>query len=134
MGKLRRFIASKLSDRKVQHFYLNAGLDFGDAVSYVGSIGECFGFKRLLNRYGDWEYEYACRGFRTISLDDFIEPGDNVEQLIGIKREENEPPIYHAEIYRERYLGKIAPVINIQKLLEDGNPQTGTYIQPTTKS
>jgi len=137
MGKmwffLKEAIVSFFSDEKVKGKYKQAGAVFGDATSYI-CLGECAGVEQLLNTWAFWEKEVAKRGFRTMSLDQFIDYGDWGKPLNGFgeMREKDEKPIYHAEIYREKYLGKVKPLINIQAL-EEGGMQTGKYITPSTE-
>ncbi len=112
--------------------YVRAGSDFGDAVSYI-YMGECVGFKRKRACWCRWEKEYARRGYRTISLDAFIECGGYGAPLqnLGARREANETPVYHAEIYRELYLGKVRPVFTPAEML-DGE-RVGICVLPSTE-
>lgn len=118
---LAHFIKRNLfSDKFVTRRYLYTGGNFGDAVSYAPVLGECVGFEELLNRWAKWEKEYAERGYRTVSLDDFIEYGGYgkpIDKLVGVKRQENEDPVLHAETYRRVYLGSIQPVLDMKRLL-----------------
>lgn len=66
----------------VQSRYVNAGGNFGDAVSYASGIGECGGFELLLSHWESWEEEYARRGMRTVSVDRFIAFGGYGEPLM----------------------------------------------------
>jgi len=132
MGLLKRILPMGLVEKR----YVDAGAGFGGAVSYL-YMGECIGFKSMLNRWAGWEQEYALRGYRTVSLDDFVKLGGygkNIDTLLGIKRDENEEPVLHAQIYRKEFLGKVEPVIDIEKMMSDGQPQVGTYQLPSTKS
>ncbi len=123
-------------DEKLVKKYVEAGAKFGDAVSYL-YIGECIGFEDLLNAWAKAEKEYASKGFRTIPIDDFILYGGYGKEIKGVYqlyqlRKPNEEPIYHAEIYRERFLGKTPPSINMDEVFK-GNIQSGTQIIPSTK-
>src|SRR3989344_2686550 len=114
-------------------FNLYAGA-FGDAVSYM-YMGECLGFKRMLHAWARWEAEYARRGYRTISLDDFIDYGGygkELGELAGVRRIADEKLVFPAEIYRQQFLGKVPPVIDTGELMK-GNAQYGTYVLPSTK-
>ncbi|MEN9342383.1 MAG: hypothetical protein RIQ54_639, partial [Candidatus Parcubacteria bacterium] len=59
----------------------------------------------------------------------------------GVKRAEGEEPVFHAKIYREVYLGKIQPAVNLSELMRPVEPneplesrvQVGTYFVPSTK-
>lgn len=129
-----KFLRKLFSDKKIEKKYVQAGTQFGYAVSYI-YMGECVGFESMLNKWGDYEQEYAERGYRTISLDKFVELGGygkNIDKLIGKKRRKNEKPIFHAEIYKEKYLGKVTPVISLEKMMQDKKPQFGNYILPST--
>lgn len=124
-----------LSDKGIEQRYVRSGAIFGDAVSYI-YLGECIGFEKLLTTWDIWEEEYARRGFRTISLDRFVDLGGygrSVNDVLGIKREPTESPIYHARIYREKYLRKITPVIDLEKMMQDGEPQIANYNLPSTE-
>jgi hypothetical protein len=108
-----------LPDAFVEKRYLRAGNIFGCATSCSPVFGECTTVRRLLRRWGRREREYARRGYRTISLDAFIDSGgwgEPIDHLAGQKRVEGEHPIFHAEIYRTKYLGRVKPVLNINRL------------------
>lgn len=136
------FFSRFLSDKNVEKRYVRAGGEFGQAVSYL-YMGECIGFKNLLSKWQKWEAEYARRGYRTLPIDDFIEYGGYGKPLegLGVKRNENEKIVSHAQIYRRLYLGRIQPAIDFEKMarpLEPGETpasriQMGTYIVPSTK-
>ena len=124
-----------LPDNWVEKSYLAAGAEFGDAVSYI-FMGEGYDFKQLLKKWESWEEEYARRGYRTISLDRFVDLGGYgrpVSDLIYKKREEKEEPIFHSKIYREKFLGKVPKNVDLEKLLQDCKPQSGQYIPPSTE-
>jgi hypothetical protein len=111
---------TRLSDKSIQKRYVKAGAVFGDAVSYLG-MGECIGFEKLLYKWSKLENEYSNRGFRTISIDRFIELGGygrEVGDVIGVKRNENEESVYHSEIYRNEFLGRVRPSIDFGKLID----------------
>lgn len=130
-----KLLRNLMSDKSVEKKYVQTGSAFGDAVSYI-YMGECVGFESMLNSWADWEKEYVRRGYRTVSLDDFIELGGygkNIDNLLRQKRNANEEPILHAEIYRENYFGKIQPVVNLEKMMKDEKPQFGNYTLPSTK-
>ena len=132
-----KFIRRFMSDQKVEKRYVSAGAQFGDAVSYL-YMGECIGFESMLNRLEDWEQEYVNRGYRTVSIDDFIEfggYGTSIDNFLGVKLEANEDPIFHANIYRNNYLGNVVPAVDLDGMLnKKKSPQSGTYILPSTKS
>lgn len=127
-------LLANMPDKLIKDRYVEHGKDFGDAVSYI-YMGECIGFEGYLNTWAKYESEYANRGYRTISLDDFISAGGygkSISHLVGVKRNEDEKPVLHAEIYREKYLGKVHPEIDLNKVME-GEIQHGTYVLPSTK-
>lgn len=123
------------SDKGVEKRYVNAGADFGDALSYA-AFGSIVGFDQMRDRWAIWEKEYSFRGYRTISLDDFVEFGGygvKIDHLLGQKRKEGEKPILHAQIYMQKYLGvQPNPVINIDQVMK-GQIQSGTFETPSTK-
>lgn len=126
-----------LKNKAVEKHYSNAGARFGGDVSYI-YMGECLGFRNHLKKWARWEKEYSGRGFRTVSIDDFIRAGgygENISSLLGIKRAENENPVLHAELYRKTYLGDIGALVDLEKMQADGKQQffSGTYNLPSTK-
>ncbi|MFH1248887.1 MAG: hypothetical protein V1660_01940 [archaeon] len=133
---MKYLLRKLLNDKSVQKEYIEAGSCFGDAASYVCSIGQCIGFEALLERWAMWEKEYAKRGYRTICYNNFeLKGGYNkdIGNVIGVKRKENEEAIFHAHKYKEKYLGKIKPGVNIEKMMKDGESQSGSYIPPITE-
>jgi len=131
MGFLKWF----MRDRTVEQKYVQAGAQFGDAVSYI-YLGECIGFEGLLDAWGKWEQEYARRGYRTVPLDAFVGLGgygQSIDHLLGQKRDAEEEPVFHAEIYREDYLGKISPAIDLNDLINGSKEsQSANYTLPST--
>ena len=91
-----------LSDKEVEANYVEAGSDFGDAVSY-DYLGECLGFDGMFLSWARWELEYSGRGYKTISLEDFIAHGGYGKSLkgLGIKREPKEQMILYSVLYRQ---------------------------------
>ena len=135
MLKVFKLVLPLLTNNFVQKRYTNVGKRFGDDVSYVPAMGECIGFESDLNRWADWEKEYSDRGFRTVSLDEFIKAGGygkSIDNLLSVKRNEGEHPILHAEIYRNIFLGRINPALDLAKLMTDGQIQSGEYTLPST--
>jgi len=123
------------SDSTIQKRYIQAGASFGDAVSYL-FMGECRGFEELFNYWADLEQKYADRGYRTISLDRFIELGgygNPIGEVIGKKREKGEEPIFHAQIYKKEFLGKIKPAVDLNQMMKGGKAQYGEYVLPSTE-
>lgn len=133
---LRRLFRACIPSSLVTHLYLKAGEIVGDAVSY-SYMGEAVGFRENFEKWATWEREYSKRGFRTLSLDDFIVyggMGKPIDHLIAVKRTPHEEPIFHAEIYRREYLGKIQPALDLDLLVNHGVPQTGIYAVPSTEN
>lgn len=123
------------SDFTIQKRYIRAGASFGDVVSYI-YLGQCQGFEGFLNHWASLEQEYANRGYRTISLDKFIELGgygNPIDEVVGKKREKGEEPIFHAQIYKKEFLGKIKPAVDLKQMMEDGKAQYGEYVLPSTE-
>lgn len=114
--------------------YLEAGSEFGDAVSCI-YMGECVGFSGLHEAWETWEREYSSLGFRTLSVDDFVSIGgwgkDPQEVGFGEMRREGEKPVLHAKYYREHYLGKVRRHPAISAAF-DGFASSGEYFLPTT--
>lgn len=127
------FAVSLFSDQYVKKRYKQAGAIFGDASSY-SFMGECANVKRLLGSWAFWEQEFIRRGYRSVSLDQFIGYGGWAKPLenFGEKRNEGEKPTFHADIYRKLYLGRIKPAIKFSALLE-GELQVGEYTSPSTE-
>lgn len=120
-------------DKRAEKKYINAGANFGDAVSY-SYLGECVGFKRMLSCWEKNEAKYAKRGFRTLSLDIFISYGGYGKPLVGLseRRAESEEPIFHAKIYKKVYYAP-TPLLDLKKVMQTGEPQSGRYILPSTE-
>ena len=137
IGLFRKKYLATIKDENLEKKYLNAGADFGDAVSMI-YMGECIGFEDLLNKWAELEREYANRGFRTVTLDEFVSYGGYGQEIktLGQPRLENEKPIFHAELYRKHFLGKMA-LINgpspVEECFRTGKAVTGTYMVPSTK-
>lgn len=126
-----------LSDAQVEGRYVNACAHFGSALSYI-AMGECVGFEKLLAQWEKWEAEYARRGYRTLPSDDLVSYGGYGRPLVGlgVKRRSLEQPVFHARIYREKFLGKVKPVVDLGALMSGKNAgwQQGTYTIPSTKT
>lgn len=126
---------SVLLNPRTEKKYIKAGANFGFAVSLL-YMGECTGFKQRLEEWSRLEKEYVRQGFRTVSLDEFVRLGGYgkpIDELIGEKLEQDEEPIFHAEIYEEHFLGKVAPVVDINTMMADGKSQIGQYVLPSTE-
>ena len=131
---LPEYLIERLPYSFVEDKYCKAGKEFGVDVSLL-PFGECNGFERRLDKWGFWEELYAQRGFRTISCEAFTECGgwdENIDHLLGQKREDTEQPVYHAELYRNNYLERIPPVIDLEKMKKDCKPQIGAFTVPST--
>lgn len=122
-----------LSDKEVQDKYADVGAEFGEAESY-SDCGEVAGTEAMLLDLVKWELEYSRRGYRTISIDDFIDYGGYGRLYgkslngLGIKREINEKIVLHAGIYRRRCFKKTKPVIDLVRIFKTGKAQSGTRI------
>ena len=124
-----------LSNNTVIRKYAKSGTLFGGDISFI-YLGKCERFDDHLKRWGDWEEEYVRRGYRTVSLDDFINAGGygkKIDHLLSIKRNQGEEPLFHAKIYVRKYPNEINPEVNLSKLLIDRNTQYGTYELPSTE-
>ncbi len=91
-----------LSDKEVENYYIEAGAEFGDAMSY-DYLGKCHDFDSFFLDWARWELEYSKRGYRTISLNDFISYGGYGKPLkgLGVKRKEGEQIILYSVIYSQ---------------------------------
>lgn len=95
--------------------YVRSGLEFGEAVSYL-HLGECDGFEGMLAAWERAEQSYASQGFRTLSLDAFVDAAAREDQpLVGLfdRLEAGEEPVLHAPYYREHFLGKVVPPLGV---------------------
>lgn len=123
----------RMSDENLKNAYARAGAEFGDAVSYI-YMGECIGFEELLSKWEVLEAEWAGRGFRTFPIEDFVSLGGYgvpIEDL-GSRLGREEKAVLHALRYRETFLGKIQPALDLKRMMETGEPQEVRYIRPTT--
>ncbi len=136
-----RHFTRLVSDAFVQDHYHFYGAMFGDAVSYL-PLGECVDFQERFEAWTFWEDAYSKRGFRTISIDNFVKIGgwgDDATPLLGQRRDPEESVVLHSERYRERYLGKMPPGIlqgGFGPLIDDkGNPRVirAEYPRPSTE-
>ncbi len=96
------------SDKKIEKRYLAIGKDFGEMISYLSS-GKPLFLKETFEILSGLEKEYSDRGYRTISIDDFVEYGGYgkpISHLVGIKRDENEYPILHTRFYEDIFSKK----------------------------
>lgn len=115
--------------------YIRAGARFGEALSYL-AMGECVGFGRMKKRWADAERQYARLGFRTIAIDDFIEYGaygTSIDHLVSVARAAGEEPVYHADVFEERYKAGFKPKIKFDQLKENGQVQFGSFDLPSTR-
>lgn len=92
-----------MHNKMLEKRYVNAGIAVGNAVkiSHTNKI-KCVGFDKLFKRWKRLEAEYAKRGYRTISLVDFMEFGrriTKIDTLFHIWRHQNEDAILHAVMY-----------------------------------
>lgn len=135
---VRSFFLALISDQRALNKYLKSGAAIGDAVSY-SYLGEPVGFEQMLDTWDKWERLVASRGYKTFMIDDFINYGGYGVGIahFGEKRAVGEEAILYATIYREKFLHKIAPAIDLNELLnpKDGvsKPQIGTYTLPSNK-
>jgi len=121
----------------VERYYVKAGAIFGDAVSML-HMGECIGFEDMLARWARWEKEYSRLGYQALPVDFFVRHGGYGDTLEGLgkKLEPDEDPVLHAKLYRQHFLGKVRPVIDLGKLMRPGveEVQYGTCVVPSTKN
>jgi len=131
---LARLFARFLSDERVIKHYVAAGAIFGEAVSYLGH-GECIGFKGRLDDYATWEREIIRRGYVPYSVDQLTAYGGYDLPLPPLRKAEPDEEVSsHAEFYRDNFLGKVKPAVDLAAMLS-GIPQAvwGTWRQPSTE-
>ncbi|MBI4153765.1 hypothetical protein HY501_00355 [Candidatus Woesearchaeota archaeon] len=87
-----------LPDSVVEKHYIRAGAAFGEAISYTAV--KYSRFERLLDKWVGWEEEYARRGYRTLSTEEFTSLGLST---IGRRRAEGEKPIFYAKEHKEQF-------------------------------
>ncbi len=132
MKKIWKYLVSLLPDNLVIERYCEVGSIYGDLESY-SYIGEIPGLQNWLAKWVFWEEEIVRRGYRAISLDNFILYGGGyVENLPNVQlRLLGEEPKYHARIRQEQLaLGK--PEGGMVRQHSDGS-FTGSYIVPSTE-
>ena len=86
-----------LSDKKLEEKYLSIGYWVGGALSY-SHLGKPMGIRSKIRKLSRLEKEYSRRGYRTISIDDFISYGGfekDINCLVGNKRDTDENPILY---------------------------------------
>jgi hypothetical protein len=114
--------------------YLKIGRTVGFKLSFI-YMGEDVKLKDNVEEWSKLEKSYAKQGFRTISIDKFIEfggYGKSINDFIGVKRDEGEEPIFHANIIKENYLGKIQTNPAIKDAF-NGIQSIGSYQLPSTE-
>ncbi len=119
------------AERFTAHKYASAGCTFGDIVSY-SYMGDVVGAEGALANWEKWETKYANNGFRTISLDDFIEAGgygEDISSLVGARRNSTEHLILHALRYKG--LPTQTTLFDVQTLPHGGF--VGKYVLPSTR-
>ena len=129
------FIKRMLPDSIIEKGYVKAGANFGNTAGYL-CLGEYVDFEMFLNKLIDWEERYSGRGFRTVSMDRFIglgSYGKSIDDVIGQRLEQGEEPVFHAQTYREYFLGEVEPVIDLGTMVQDRQPQVGEYNIPSTE-
>ena len=101
-----------LPDKLVNRLYVNSGIDVATSSNYLGLYfileeGEAVrAFERSIRKWEKWEKEYARRGYKTVSFDEFVSSmtdGKSLDNLLGKKHEENEEPIFHSVNFRKSY-------------------------------
>jgi hypothetical protein len=67
-------------------------------------MGSVVGIGEMRLKYEKLEQEYAARGYRTVTLRRFIEHGgygEEIDDVLGVKREPDEDPIFHADLSKK---------------------------------
>ena len=96
----------KKSDEDLILEYIQAGGHLGDTLSYA-YVGEVIGANKLLEKLIRLEQQVADRGYRTISVQDFISYGGYGKRIANLVKREDDEPIYHALNYREACLSNL---------------------------
>ncbi len=120
--------------KEIEKQYVSVASDFALEASF-SYLGKCNDFEKLLNAWELKEKEYSDLGFKTISLDELIystRMGESIKHLLGQSREQSEEPIFHADIYRKKYLSGIKTQIDSNELAK-GNLQEGIFELPSTE-
>ena len=124
-----------LSDNAVAERYVKAGAAVGETVSYF-YLGLSPFFELAHDAWKGWEKEYAGRGFRTISLDDFIQFGGygiSIENRLGKRRNTHELPVFHAQLFTPEHYHSLQPRTSLQELIQEEKPFSGAYELPGTE-
>lgn len=98
-----------ITNNDIVNAYVTAGAMMGDAVGMI-FMGECIGFGDMLDRWEETEKAYAELGFRTLSIDEFVEfgyKGHDIEHLFRVPRKVGEQSALHAAYYRENFFKKM---------------------------
>ena len=131
IGRVMCFFA-KCAEKRAKDKYAKAGNTFGSAVSCL-YMGECCGFEKLFRKWESRERKIIRCGYRPFDVDTFIDSGGYGNKLPEfIKREKGEAAISHAKIYKEKFLGKVKPAVDLQKVMS-GQVVAGEYPLPSTK-
>ena len=124
---------SGLAENRAKKKYIKAGNNFGYAVSLIYN-GECGGFKKMLVAWERWEKKIVKYGYRPLGLDTFIDSGGYGYKLPAFEKlKKDEKPIFHAKFYRDKFLGKIKPVLDQERLMA-GESVVARYLLPSTNS
>ena len=86
--------------------YLRTGAQFGDALNRL-YMGECVDIADVKKRFAQLERRYASLGYRTITLDEFVEYGAygrSLHHLLRVPRDLGEAAVYHADRLEAEYL------------------------------
>lgn len=73
----------RLSDKQVIDSYYQAGLVFGEIVSYIG-VGTDPSLKEREDCFSFWEDEYVQRGFQPLHIDEFVLAGGWGKDITGL--------------------------------------------------
>ncbi len=123
------------SIKEIENQYVSAANDFALEASF-SYFGKCNDFEKLLDAWEITEKKYSDLGFKTIGLDsliNFVRIGEPIEHLLGQLRLQNEEPVFHADIYRKKYLSSVQTQIDSNELAK-GNLQEGIFELPSTET
>ena len=102
--RLSNILIKLLPFKIIEYYYLKCGKKFADLhVLRRFSLTKKDEYKRAFADWTFWKYEYARRGYRTLSIEDFIEMGGLSghihEEDVRVKREKDEEPSLHQDIF-----------------------------------
>lgn len=90
---IKSLFSKKDKNELIIRQYKEAGLDYGDALSYMAPMGKCIGFDKLEKKFIKCQNRYIEAGFRPVFIHEFIEAGGygkDIDNLFGIRYNEGD--------------------------------------------